>query len=158
MPRATDDTFDVDEDGRITDRRRAEWVWSQIKLYAGRKVRIRISSPKRSTRANAYYWSCIIEPIRLAMMEAGHPHSAETIHRHFKALYLAPIEAHVAGIDHVWEPTTTDLDSTAFSEYIAAIREDETVRAMNVYFPEPEPDEYQEEYGTFKSYAIAEPA
>src|SRR5690625_6475658 len=42
-----------------------------FRSFAGREVRIRISSPKRSTQANRYYWKAIIDKIRQGMIEAG---------------------------------------------------------------------------------------
>ncbi len=151
MPRATDETFDVAEDGTLTDRRRAAWLWDQLKLYAGGQVRIRISRPKRSTAANAYYWGVVLAAIREAMMDAGHPVSAEALHHHFKALYLEPRWVQVFHYTHMMPPTTTDLDQTAFAEYIESIKQDQAVLALGVYIPEPDAG-----YDAFRSYKIAE--
>lgn len=155
MPMPLDETFDVGEDGQLADRRRAAWLWSQIKLYAGRRVRIRVSAPKRSTRANAYYWGVVLDTIRRACMDAGQPVSAEELHHHFKALYLPARTFEVMGIDHVMPGSTAQLDSTSFADYIEAIKQDEQVLALGCYIPDP--DEYEEREGAFRSYAIAEP-
>lgn len=149
MPHSLDLVFDVDEDGRLTDRRRARWMWEQLRFYAGGKVRIRISRPKRSNRANAYYWACIIEPIRKALMESGQVLTAEAIHSHFKAKYLPVRTVTVFDVDHVLPGTTTELDQTEFHDFIESIKNDEDVLNLGIYFEEPEED--------YKSYAIAEP-
>lgn len=150
MPKALDETFYVTDDGKLADQRRAEWLRSQLQLYAGGQVRIRIGRPKRSTRANAYYWGVVIATVREALMEAGMPVSAEALHVHFKRRYLEPRTTCVLGIDHVLDPTTTDMDSTEFSYYIEAIKEDEDVRRLGVYIPEPDEN--------MRSSRIAEPA
>lgn len=149
MPLPIDVTLEVDEKGKLVDRRRAEWLWSNLRLYAGSEVRIRISRPKRSTRANAYYWGVVIETIRRALLDAGQAISAEALHEHFKRLYLPARAVCVFGVDHVLPGSTADLDSTTFADYIEAIKQDEDVLTLGVYIPEPEPG--------LKSYAIAEP-
>lgn len=162
MPRALDISTTASEDGRLpkgVSRR----IRDHLALFGGREVRIRISSPKRSTQANAYYWAGIIDPIRTAMIEAGigffediapggevvlKPVMAETIHRYFKRKYLPVQTASVFGEPMTIEPTTTDLGSTEFADYIEAIRQDPQVLQLGVYFDDPD--------GPFKSHTIAE--
>src|SRR5690606_39444582 len=52
-------------------RKYSEWVRDHLQLYAGGEVRIRVSRPKRTTRANRYWWGYVLETIRQAMIEAG---------------------------------------------------------------------------------------
>lgn len=110
----------------------------QLKLYAGREVRIQVSSPKRSNKANAFYWVGVIGEIQRAAAEAGHAVSANALHEYFKAKYLSPTTEDVWGEEVTIPPSTAKLDSTAFHEYIESIRMDETVLALGVYFDEPE--------------------
>ena len=158
MPDAVDITVPVNEQGHLS-RTRREWLKRQLAAYAGKDVRIRITNPKRSSRANRYYWAAVIGPIRQAMLEAGigfievgdevKPVTAEMIHAYFKQKYLTPRTAVVFGFDVTLDPTTTTLDSDGFANYIDAIRSDPHVIELGVYFGEP---------GDLTSYAIAEPA
>lgn len=158
MPRATDIVCEVSPDGKIPKRHSAH-IRDQLKLYAGGDVRIRVSRPKRSSRANAFYWAGIIEPIRIGMTEAGlgmmtAPDgtptmvTSEALHYHFKCKHLPFRTAYIFGKDVVLPPTTTELDQTAFSDYIEAIKTDEEVLQLGIFFEEPE---------SFRSYSIAEP-
>ena len=149
MPKAIDKTWTVDERGHLP-RSAREHIAGQLKLYAGRDVRVRLSRPKRTTKANAYYWSQIIEPIRIALLEAGQPAPAEAIHEVMKRRYLEPRTTTVFDEEHWMPPTTTDLDQTDFSDYIENVKHDEDVIALGVYIPDPD--------GDFRSYRLAEPA
>lgn len=149
MPKAIDRTFEVSQDGHLPATARA-FIAGQLQLYAGGDVRLHISRPKRTTKANAFYWAGIIEPIRLALLEAGQPAPAEAIHEVFKRRYLPPRTVTVLGEEHWLSPTTTTLDQTAFSDFIESIKHDEDVIALGVYIEDPD--------GDFRSYTIAEPA
>lgn len=132
-------------------------IKAYLPLFDGRDVRVRISSPKRSSRANSYYWVAIIDRIRKELNDAGYawiqgesgnePVTSAVLHEYFKARYLSPRTAVIMGRDVTLAPTTTTLDSTAFHDYIEAIKMDEYVLALGIDF-EPVPD--------MRSYAIAE--
>jgi len=139
MPRPLDFETDLGADGRFADRRRALWLADQLRLFAPGTVRIRVSRPRRSSRANSYYWAGVIEPIRRALADAGRPVSAEVLHEYFKGLYLPARTLDVLGQSVTLPPSTAGLDSTAFSEYIEAIKTDESVVSLGVWF-EPVPD------------------
>ena len=157
MPRKITITTTVDEGGRLP-KTRAEQIRGHLKLFAGSDVQITIGKPKRSTRANRYYWSCIIGAIHEAMIEAGVAFmetnegirmvTSEALHELFKERYLQPQPVVLFGDDVTLRPTTTTLDSTQFSDYIESIKTDPQVRQLSVHFPEPE--------DTFRSYAIAD--
>ena len=147
MPKALDIVLDVDADGHL-DRRRALWIRDYLALYAGGQVRIQVSRPHRTSRANSYYWAGVIEPIRVALMEAGRPVDAEILHELFKARYLAPRPVEVFGQSATLPPTTTNLDMTGFSDYIEAIKNDEDVRRLGVWF--------EDQPGSLRSFSIEE--
>lgn len=148
-----DREIDVQEGGTF---RRGDYeaVQRYLRFYAGRTVRVRLSAPKRSTKANAYYWGVVIETIRLARLEVGmKPVASEDLHRHFKRLYLPPRTVEVFGVSHTWESSTV-TDSASFFAYVEAIKGDEAVldllAAANMHIPEPDT--------ALRSYRIAEPA
>lgn len=154
MPRAIDFTCDVDEAGHIPAARR-RFVADQLRMYAGGQVRIRLSKPKRSTRANSFYWAGVIDPIKDAMNEAGAMvHTSETgayspvtskmVHDMMKKRHLGyeSVEVcHPTTGEVIYEATelrsSASLDSTDFSDYIEAIRQDELTRALGVWIEEP---------------------
>lgn len=155
MPKSLDEAFDVGEDGRITDRGRAKWFWDQLQFYKGRRVRLRMGPPKRSGAQNRYYWGVVLETIRQGYIDAGHVFRADALHYHYKAKHLPWRTYEAPGTEHVAVGSTADLDSTEFTEYIEAIRNDEEVLALGVYIPSSE--DYQLEHGRFTKHSIAEP-
>jgi hypothetical protein len=160
MPRAIDFVCTVTPDGHLPDARR-RFVASQLRLYAGREVRVQISRPKRSSQANRYYWGAIIEPIRDAMNDAGclvydtadgvgMPVTSEMVHELMKARHLPVRVVEMEGDPVTLAPSTADLDATAFSEYSEAIRGDELVLSLGVYL--------EDAPGGLRSHKIAEVA
>lgn len=137
MPRPIDIRCEVDENGHLPRKMRV-LLGGQLKLYAGREVRIQVSSPKRSSKANAFYWVGVIGEIQRRAAEAGHAVSAQALHEYFKAKYLQPSIEYVWGEEVLVPASTAKLDSTAFHEYIESIRMDEAVIQLGVYFDEPE--------------------
>lgn len=157
MPRAIEIITEVDSEGKIP-KKYTRFIRDQLMMYAGGEVRIQVGRPKRTTRANAYYWAAVIEPIRLAMLDAGigwmetndgiKAVSAEALHHHFKTKYLPVQTMVIFGDDVTLPPTTTALDSTEFFDYVEAVKTDPQVLQLGVYFEEaPE---------NLRSYAIAE--
>lgn len=149
MPQPLDITVSISMDGSLPQGV-SRAVRDYLKLYAGGTVCIRISRPKRSTQANAYYWSQVIDPIWTAMLEAGvgqvetinpvtgestvSPLTQAAVHAYFKHKYLPVSLVQVGDVTVTREPTTTKLDSTQFSEYMDAIRTDELTLSLGVVF------------------------
>lgn len=153
MPQAVDFTCTVSDEGHLPKTRR-KFIQQTLGLYAGRDVRIRITTPKRSSAANRYYWGVVIQTIREGLMNAGRPVSAEVLHEHFKREYLPARVVEVFGTTHVLPGSTAELDSTTFHDYIEAIKTDEAVIELGVYIPEP--GEYGE--SKWRSHALVEMA
>ena len=155
MPRALEFTTTVSEDAKLPKTRRRQ-VRDYLELYKGEEIHCKFGKPRRSNRANRYYWSCVISPIHEAMIDAGVAFmetndgikmvTAEAIHTLFKHKYLEPQAVVLFGDDVTLPPTTTTLDSTQFSDYIERIKTDPQVRQLAVHFPEPE--------DSYKSYKI----
>lgn len=146
MPRKITITTTVDDSGRLP-KSRSDQIRNHLQLFAGSEIQITIGKPKRSTRANRWYWKCCIGRIHEAMIDAGVSFmetnngikmvTAEALHTYFKHKYL-PVQAVVLfGEDVTLPPTTTTLDSTDFSDYIERIKTDSMVRQLSVHFEEP---------------------
>lgn len=150
MPKAFDHTVDVPESGILTSALRQQ-IGGLVALYAGGPLRIRLGRPARSTRANAYMWAGVYEPLAQAAREAGYDITAEDLHRHFKQKYLPPIPSVDAfGEEIIKEPSTTKLDSTEFFYYVENVRLDPFVAQLGVIIEDPEDN--------YRSYSIAEPS
>lgn len=147
MPRALDISTTASEDGRLpkgVSRR----IRDHLALFAGREVRIRISSPKRSTQANAYLWACVYPAIQQGLAESGTAASCEAIHEIMKSRYLPARVIEAMGESLVLPGSSADLDSTAFYSFVESIRTDEDVLALGVVIPDPEP--------SYRSYKISD--
>jgi hypothetical protein len=136
MPSSVTFTCPIDADGNMP---RARWIWlrDQVRLFAGGKVTFTVRRPTRSTAANAFYHAAIIGPIRLALLEAGHPVSHDALHEHFRDKYLGVTVEHAGPWEIVRRPSTRKLDQTEFSDFIERVKNDEMVLSLGVYFEEP---------------------
>jgi len=141
MPQPIDIIVEVDEEGRIPAER-WRWMHTYLQLYAGRSARFRISSPKRSSKANSFYWVGIVQPIWVAATEAGIAATMQGIHDYYKQKFLPGRTEVIMGEEVVLRPTTTELDSTAFSDYIENIRNDVLTLTLGVYIEGPD-DKYR---------------
>ena len=137
MPRPLDIVTNVSDEGKINDTYR-RIIAESLRMYAGSPVRLRLSPPRRSSRANAYYWAGIIQPIQVACADAGRAVSGQALHEYFKQKYLPVETANVNGLDVVIPFSTSRLDSTSFSDFIESIRTDELVLELGVYFDDPQ--------------------
>jgi len=156
MPKKVDIVAVLDEDGRIKDPNRRDWLRGQFLLFGGGKVRIQLSKPKRSSRANKYYWKGVIGTIWQACLEAGIQTTTGALHEEFKEKYLParPVVG-ISGQDRTLPPSTADLDSTEFFEYVENVRTDENVMALGVYILSPQ--EWEQDNGKIRSGSITEP-
>tara|TARA_R110000822_G_scaffold103213_5_gene229803 strand:- start:254 stop:703 length:450 start_codon:yes stop_codon:yes gene_type:complete len=137
MPRPLDIVTNVGHDGAIPSSHKRR-IADHLMLFAGSPVRLQVTAPKRSNKANAFYWAGVIRPIQIACADAGRAVSGQGLHEYFKQLYLPVKTEMVNGTDVVIPLSTTKLDSTAFHDFIESIRTDEFVLALGVYFDEPE--------------------
>lgn len=77
------------------------------------------SKPKRSNKANAYYWSIVVDLIHRALKESGWEISRESTHELLRVRFLS--EDHPIGKDGEFVTrvkSTTELNSTEFGEYL----------------------------------------
>lgn len=93
---------------------------------------------KRSSQANRYYWGCVVEEIRLNMLDRGYRYEAETIHEFLKGKFnfeVVVIEATGERIDI--PSTTTDMNKDEFYEYVERVREWAAI-SLELNIPDPE--------------------
>lgn len=120
--------------------------YGYLATHGGRKIRLRLSRPQRTTQANNYLWGVVYPAIQRGLAEAGTAASAADIHKHFKAEYLPPRVFEVFGITHVEPPSSAKLDKEEFYDFVEAIRTDESVLALGVEIPDPDP--------SYRSYTL----
>src|SRR5690606_13912512 len=99
MPRRLEFITTVDKNARLP-RSRMRQINEYLQLYIEQDIYCAFGKPRRSNRANKYYWSCVIAPIHEAMIDAGIAFmetnegikmvTAEAIHTLFKHKYLQP--------------------------------------------------------------------
>ncbi len=121
-------------------------IRDKLREFAGGEVMLSITGPRRSTKANGYYWGCVIAPIQYGWHLMGKDYTGTALHNHFKDLYLAVIAQELLH-DHglvveyeVEDPrpdgkadrylTTTRLCPTSFYRYVEAVKEDAAVKAL----------------------------
>ena len=151
MPKKRTTRLYIDDDGTVSDRRKARWLintWlpDQFSLFSGGPVLVDVGRPRRTLAQNAYLWSTVYEAVyqgfRNAGMDEMHmvgpdgemvklPMTKNFIHVWFKHKYIQPDKPGE-------EPTTTTLDRTEMSRYIDQIQEDPDVRRAGIYIPSPD--------------------
>ena len=138
MPREVKITGSVDKEGKL-DPLKMIWLLQQLVLFAGGAIEIIIRRPKRSIRANRYYWA-VINYIVEYRRDAGQQCSAAGMHAFFKIQHLQNIwETGPDGKDILLPASTAILNSTDFHNYLEAIKNSEYIRRdLQLYIPTPE--------------------
>ncbi len=142
-------TFEISEDAKLP-KRVAQQIRAWVRQNAGGTVMWSLGRPRRSTRANAYYWVCIATIQRGYLLHAGKAYTDWALHEHYKATYLPVVAAewlHEHGEEVEWAQeaetpsgtvkrrlTTTALDPAQFAAYVELIQSDEAVLAMGLDF------------------------
>jgi hypothetical protein len=161
VPQPIAHTFTVDASGAIVNRKRLEWLTTDVvRQYRGGEVEIEVRPVKRTPSQNKYYWGVVLDCIVQAFHASGQQMTKEALHEAFKTRYLGTEVVEVFGQEIVRAKSTARLDKTDFFYYVESIREDEDVREMLAAtgFYIPDPNDYQAEHGAFRGYTIAEPA
>jgi hypothetical protein len=106
--------------------------------FKGKNIKIRIerAGSRRSHPQNAYYWSCVVEEIRLALLQLGHQMTKEETHEFLKGKFnsVSLPNAHGEAIDV--PGTTTTMTKTEFGEYIEKIAQFAT-EYLGIVLPQP---------------------
>lgn len=127
----------VDDNGIVIIHNRKlmnEWA----RGYKGKNLSIRIqrAGSKRSLPQNAYYWSCVVEEIRLGLLRIGYQMTKEETHYWLKYKFN-PIMIPGEGGEAIEAPgTTTTLTKTDFAEYIEKIAQF-AAEYLNIVIPAP---------------------
>lgn len=113
-----------------------------VELFDGGPVELEIRRPKRSTKANSYYWGAVLPAIQTAYYDGGMDVETEALHEIYKRSFL-PNTVHSirhpdtgVEIEIVDPPTTTTLDQTEFSAYLEKIRAACHQVGLDVEWPE----------------------
>ena len=150
MPKEQTHTATVCEDGTLqgdtAGQTLVDWIAEVLPLFSGGRVEVSISRPTRSLRQNRTLWGVVYPQVHKGLKEAGvhdlhlmdddgHlmdiPVTIKFIHQVMKRRHLTPDEAGE-------EPSTRNLDSTEFSEYIRAIRHDPLVTKHDIHIRMPD--------------------
>lgn len=97
--------------------------------------------PRRSDRANAWYWPCIVGDFHAWLKEQGWDVSKDQAHEMLKHRFLRreaidPATGEVVG---EYTESTTRLDSAQFSEYCEQCRA-WLAEFCGIHVPDPDPD------------------
>jgi len=149
MPNEQTTTATVTEDGSLQGETAGQallsWLSETFQLFSGGRVEISVSRPTRSLRQNRTLWGVVYPQIHEGLKEAGvhdlhlmdddgHvmdiPITVNFIHQLMKRRHLTPEEPGK-------EPSTRNLSTTEFTEYIRAIRHDPLVRKHDIYIEMP---------------------
>lgn len=118
-----------------------QWLADTFALFAGGRAEVVVRRPTRTLRQNRKYWAMLSEiarGFRQAGVDQWHyvgpggemvrlPVNKDTLHSWFKQKYLTADEPGET-------PTTTTLDQTEMTDYMAKIRHDEDVRKLDIAF------------------------
>jgi hypothetical protein len=135
-------------DGRrlnITDPRQYHRELMRMKLKPGQVAHIRISRPTRSERANAYYWSTVLEAI---VDESESGNTAEDLHDAFCERFITTQRKQVEFFSKLTgEVITTSVDhrrssglsGMAFYDFVEQVR-DFARTFWGIETPDPDPE------------------
>ncbi len=111
--------------GQLSDQT-AKQIASAIRSFDGKRVTVTIREQKRrrSTQANAYYWSCVIPPIVTMFREAGNMVDADDVHLFLKLRVGKLAQVFVTPDGEVIKSlgSTAKLSVSEFQDYIARIK------------------------------------
>jgi hypothetical protein len=112
-----------------------------MRRMEGQKLRVQISKyrKKRSDRQNRYYWSCVVERVWDALVEAGNDMTKEETHDFLKnecKLVIEVMDPHGEIIQTL--KSTTKLTTLEFENYMTKCRVWAAERGIDI----PEPNEY----------------
>lgn len=127
----------IDDKGQVVihnKRLLREWA-NQLK---GKNVKIRIerAGSKRSLPQNSYYFSCVVEEIRLALLQLGHQMTKEETHEFLKGKFNAKYISNADGEAIEVPGTTTTMTKTEFGEYIERIAQ-WAATYLSIVIPQP---------------------
>jgi hypothetical protein len=125
----------------VTERDREDFIKRILAVPLGRKkfvAEFKVFRVKRSLRANRLYrlW------LRCIKDETGN--DEETLHQYFKKKYLPYIVRQIFNDEIAIIPSTADLDSKQFSDYLEHIRVE--MLEQGIFLPQPQERGWDELY------------
>jgi hypothetical protein len=103
--------------------------------HEGARVTVEFEKPKRSLTQNAYYW------LYLGVIADETGDNADDLHEFLKRKLLPPRFVKVRGEEIKLPSSTTDLDKSAFGQYL-----DKICALTNVPLPDPQEAGYISNY------------
>lgn len=147
MPEKRSTTIRLDEDGNLTPGSPNPYAWirERLPLFADGEVKLSMGRPTRSLDQNAALWGLIYPQLHEGLKEAGvhdfhlmdEDGELMTIPITVNFLHLLMKRRHLTPDNPGEEPSTRGLSTTAFSEYIRAIRHDPLVEKHDIYIQTP---------------------
>jgi hypothetical protein len=126
-------------DGAVRFNNRKEFN-ELIKCYDGKDIviTIKLKKAQRSLSQNAYYWSCIIPIIRLALKDVGYIFTKDETHEILRCKFLKETIADEKTGEILFETlgSTTKLNKVTFGDYIFEIKQ-WAKEYLNCDIPEP---------------------
>lgn len=127
----------IDDKGQVVIQNKRllrEWA-NQLK---GKNVKIRIerAGSKRSLPQNSYYFSCVVEEIRLALLQLGHQMTKEETHEFLKGKFNMVEVANKHGEAIEVPGRTSVMTKSEFSEYIERIAQ-WAAEYLDITIPQP---------------------
>lgn len=106
--------------------------------FRGKNIKIRIerAGSRRSLPQNNYYWSCIVEEVRLGLLQLGHQMTKEETHEFLKMKFNTVSIANDHGEELQVPGTTTTMTKTEFGEYIDRIAQ-WCAEYLGIVLPQP---------------------
>lgn len=106
--------------------------------FKGKNVKIRIerAGSRRSHPQNNYYWACVVEEIRLGLLQLGHQMNKEETHEFLKGKFNAVQISNDHGEAIEVPGSTTTMTKTQFGEYIERIAQF-AVEYLGIVIPQP---------------------
>jgi hypothetical protein len=112
----------ISETGEVViQNRRLLREWAN--KFRGKNIKIRIerAGSRRSHPQNAYYFGCVVEEVRLALLQLGHQMTKEETHEFLKNKFnMIPVANSVGEAIEVPGKTST-MTKSEFGEYIDRI-------------------------------------
>lgn len=119
-------------------------IADRIRQWAGKRLVLTLESPKRSINQNAYYWSCYIGPIAMAMKSAGWTGNEEQVHEWLARKFLpVTIRTMPDGTEITERTSTTTLTTSEFTAYLDNIRACEAIIRLGIHFESPRAYEHR---------------
>jgi len=127
----------ISETGEVViQNRRLLREWAS--KFKGKNIKIRIerAGSRRTHPQNNFYWACIVDEIRLALLQLGHQMTKEETHEFLKMKFNTVSISNEHGEALEVPGTTTTMTKTEFGEYMDRIAQ-WCAEYLGIVLPQP---------------------